>query len=173
MNLVRKKKSWPRFFIQGFLIIGLLYGLWWWFTSHYVIVISRGKPCLPGRIYLVNHQAQKIGRGDLIMFVTDDRTAPYYPAGTKFVKLVFGLPGDRVKIDAGGQLQINGRDYHFESALEPEVVHLLDREISDFVLDLRIPQGSYFVMGTLPDSYDSRYWGLVKEKQVIGKAFVL
>ncbi|OPX19019.1 MAG: signal peptidase I [Desulfobacca sp. 4484_104] len=173
MNLVRKKKSWPRFFIQGFLIIGLLYGLWWWFISHYVIVISQGKPCLPGRIYLVDHQTQKFDRGDLIMFSTDDRTGPYYPAGTKFVKKVFGLPGDRVEIDAQGQLQINGQDYHFESALEPQVVDLLGRETSDFALDMVIPPGSYFVMGTLPDSFDSRYWGLVEQKQVIGKASVL
>jgi type IV secretory pathway protease TraF len=25
-------------------------------------------------------------------------------------------------------------------------------------------------MGTLPDSYDSRYWGLVNASQVIGRA---
>ncbi|MBW1952097.1 MAG: signal peptidase I [Deltaproteobacteria bacterium] len=170
---MRKKKSWPRFFGQSLIILGLLYALWWWFASHYVIVISRGKPCLPGRIYLVNHQARQIDRGDLIMFHTDDRTGPFYPAGTKFVKKVFGLPGDQVEIDTCGQVRISGRDYRFNSALEPQVVEILDRKMSDFALDIKIPAGSYFVMGTLPDSYDSRYWGLVQDKQIIGKAYVL
>ena len=36
-----------------------------------------------------------------------------------------------------------------------------------------IGKGKYFVAGDSPRSYDSRYWGTIDEKEIIGKAFPL
>jgi len=82
------------------------------------------------------------------------------------------VPGDRVQIDASGNVQITGKDYQFKSALEPQVVKLLSKKAGDLAVDYPIPEQGYFAMGTLPDSYDSRYWGLVRPDQVVGKGLV-
>ncbi|MCC4821021.1 S26 family signal peptidase [Vibrio lentus] len=34
-----------------------------------------------------------------------------------------------------------------------------------------VPQGHYFALGTLPTSFDSRYWGLVEHSQIIGVGY--
>lgn len=103
---MKKKKPWPVFIGQGLALLGLLYGLGWWFTSHYVIVISRGKPCLPGRIYLVAYQLRNFVRGDLIL-----KEAPLFfhsPAGHPRIAdqhaLQYGrIPGFRSHVLVGNR----------------------------------------------------------------------
>ena len=184
-RLLRTKKPWPVFIGQCLIFLALIVGLGWWFSTRYEIGIAQGKPCMRGRVYLIERRiggrAEKFQRGDLIVFRTDRRTMPWYQPGTRFLKLVRGVPGDRVQINAAGKLEITGPDYRFESALEPQVVQLLAQQRGkmaagksgpppvDFTADYRLAPEEYFVMGTLPDSYDSRYWGTVRLSQVVGK----
>lgn len=173
-RLVRVKRPWPVFAGQCLAVLAVAYTLGWWFSNLYEFGIAQGKPCMPGRFYFIERRVEgrlppEFHRGDLIVFRTDERTAPYYQPGTRFVKLVRGVPGDRVVIDDSGQVQITGPDYRFETALEPQVVALLGKKTGDWAVDYSIPDDAFFAMGTLADSYDSRYWGLVKLDQVVGK----
>jgi signal peptidase I len=174
-RLVTPRKSWPVFSGKCLLALTVMIAGWWWFSSRYALGIAAGQPCMHGEVYLIRRQAPgeaKFKHGDLIEFRTDRRPAPY-PPGSKFLKLVRGTPGDRVSIDPAGKVHITGQDYHFESALEPRVVKLLHKKYRDLAGQYTIPPGSYFVMGTLPGSYDSRYWGLVEQHQIIGKGLAV
>jgi conjugal transfer pilin signal peptidase TrbI len=181
-RLVRVKRPWPVFLCQCLAVLATAYTLGWWFSNLYEFGIAQGKPCMPGRFYFIERKVEgrvppEFKHGDLIVFRTDTRTAPYYEPGTRFVKEVRGVPGDHVHIDAAGKVEITGKEYRFETALEPQVVDLLGetagKKIADFTLDYSIPAGGYFAMGTLPDSYDSRYWGLVRLDQVVGKGLAV
>jgi conjugal transfer pilin signal peptidase TrbI len=175
-RLLRSKKPWPRFIGQCLLLTGLVCILLWLFTTRYEIGIAAGKPCMPGKFFVIERRAGPalhFKHGDIIVFRTDKRTTPYYRPGSRFVKLVRGVPGDHVHIGAAGKLQITCRNYRFDSALVPRVVKLLGKKSSEFTADYTIQPGNYFAMGTYPDSYDSRYWGLVHSGQIVGKGLAV
>ncbi len=94
--------------------------------------------------------------GDVVML--------YYPVDPEklFVKRVIAGEGDEVRITAG-QVRVNG------VALLDEFVPPEFRSYEDFG-PLVVPQGYYFVMGDHRNrSSDSRQWGPVPKKYIIGK----
>lgn len=170
MKLMKEAtQPWPEFLIKCLAILVVIVAGGSWLLSRYYLVIASGQLCLPGRFFLVEKKVMP-GRNALVAFQTDERSRPYKP-GARFVKLVRGLPGDRVDVDGECRFTITGSDgYAYRGELEPQVVALLKKQCEDFEAHYVIPDQNYFVMGTLPDSYDSRYWGLVNASQVIGRA---
>ena len=141
-------------------------------------------PLIPkGRLF--NNPPQ---RGDIVIFKwpRDERT--------DYVKRVIGLPGDKIQM-VGGRLYINGvvvprekigeedwlteagwqRYGVYEETLPNGVVHkiyeLNDHMILDNTDPVEVPARHYFMMGDNRDnSQDSRYFGLVHEDLLEGKA---
>lgn len=106
-------------------------------------------------------------RGDVMVFE--------YPVDRSkdFIKRVIGVPGDVIQVQ-NKVVYVNGAPYK-----NPHEVHketdLLSREQSprDNFGPVRVPAGSYFMMGDNRDrSYDSRFWGFVKESDIVGEAFI-
>lgn len=81
-----------------------------------------------------------------------------------WIKRVIGVPGDTVSI-RNNNVYINGRLY-------PEP--FLKYRQSFNVAPLKVPPGYLWVLGdNRPKSWDSRYFGLLPMKKVIGQAFVV
>ncbi len=84
-----------------------------------------------------------------------------------FVKRVVGLPGDRLAI-VGGHVIRNGRR-------EPDAYVMscgADNAACDFPRTIVVPPGDYYMMGdNRPDSEDSRFWGPVPRRWLIGYVF--
>ena len=107
-----------------------------------------------------------------------------------FIKRVVGIPGDKVRyqdktvyINDERQAQtfllqippVNPRVLQYREKLG-EVDHLIQRNSfrETSVDEWVIPEGHYFMMGDNRDqSSDSRYWGLVSEHNIVGKAVAI
>jgi signal peptidase I len=100
-----------------------------------------------------------IERGDIVVF--------WYPKepDKSYVKRVIGLPGETVEL-RNGKVFIDGIQLE-EAYLDTEHNQNLPT-----VQPKKVDEHYFFVMGDNRDnSSDSRYWGLVPEKYVYGKAF--
>ncbi|MEN9916416.1 MAG: signal peptidase, partial [Pseudomonadota bacterium] len=124
-------------------------------------------------------------RGDIVVFLWPKDTSTY------FIKRVIGLPGDAITykdkvLTINGQLapqtligEQSDQDANEKWRVIRKSENLLgvqhdiylrpDQLATDF--SVYVPPGNYFVMGDNRDnSLDSRYWGFVPEKDLIGKA---
>jgi signal peptidase I len=129
---------------------------------------------------------REIGRGDLVVF--------HYPEDvrTAYVKRVIGIPGDRIRLE-NKQVVRNGR-----RLVEPYTQHISPYtepyrdnfpQPADFYTTPRgrdmlanhveggeivVPPDALFVLGDNRDnSADSRYWGFVPRRYVIGKPLLV
>lgn len=107
-------------------------------------------------------------RGDVVVFrFPKDRSIDY-------IKRVVGTPGDKVEIK-DKKVFINGKPIieshaHFSTS----AVLKADENTRDNFGPIVVPEQHIFVMGDNRDnSYDSRFWGFVDQKDVLGKAFIL
>lgn len=131
--------------------------------SHYRIGLDLNDVrCLPWQVYLIQIGRPPLIKGQYVAF-----TATNGMMGTRFDgkligKQIAAVEGDHVLI-------------------KHDVLYINDKMIDGLPLmaklkaapgqydrDLIVPAGKFFAFGTEPRSYDSRYWGLVDVKSVVG-----
>ncbi|MEW6335528.1 MAG: signal peptidase I [Thermodesulfobacteriota bacterium] len=107
-------------------------------------------------------------RGDIVVFIyPEDRSKD-------FIKRLIGLPGDTIEI-RNKKVFLNGAPLndtygvHVDALILPGSVQSRDN-----FGPVKVPEESIFVIGDNRDeSYDSRFWGFVSMKDVLGKAQII
>ncbi len=101
----------------------------------------------------------KVKRGDIIVFSSPEDNEQDY------IKRCIALPGDKISF-ISNKIYLNGN-----LLKEP---YLKDKNVSYINESYTIPQGHIFVMGdNRNNSSDSRQWGFLDMKKIIGKAFLI
>lgn len=126
-------------------------------------------------------------RGDIVVFKNPEQPT------TSYVKRVIGLPGDRIKIENGrisvssncaSKCEVIGmtgeRDSEtlnhktYQVAFLPKEAPEPEDHFNQYLMpegEYLIPEHQYFVMGdNRNNSHDSRYFGFVSHRDLIGKA---
>jgi signal peptidase I len=109
---------------------------------------------------------RKPSRGEIIVFNTPPLARERCGAGGTFVKRLIGLPGELWE-ERNGIVYINGKK------LDEPYIQVARRDLR--TLPAReIPKGQYFFMGdNRIASCDSRDWGTVPRKNLIGEVFAV
>jgi signal peptidase I len=140
---------------------------------------SMANTLVPGQRVLVDRMVyhyRSVHRGDIIVFHRPE------PPNDVLIKRVVGLPGDLLSV-RDGHLFVNGvrQKESFVDKVDgvTEPTDPADPYASgqpdapwSLTQPFRVPAGQYFVMGdNRTDSSDSRYWGTVPRRSIIGRAF--
>jgi signal peptidase I len=91
---------------------------------------------------------------------------------TNFIKRVVAKGGDQIEIRSGRVMLKKPGDSEFRQQKEPFIRPSSDCDICNLTQPITIPKGYFFMMGdNRGASDDSRKWGPIPEKWMIGKAF--
>ena len=106
-------------------------------------------------------------RGDVIIFKYPNDTSKY------FIKRIIGLPGETIKI-AGDSVRIINKDFPQGFTLDEKYISPdLQVGLANAKMETILDATHYFVMGdNRKYSSDSRVWGPLDKKYIIGRPFI-
>lgn len=106
----------------------------------------------------ISYRFESPKRSEIIIF------KPPLEIKRNYIKRIIGIPGDKIEI-------IKGEIYLNDNKLEENYIEYKSYED---VFAILVPDDSFFVLGdNRSNSSDSRYWGFVPRKNVVGKAWVV
>lgn len=151
-----------KFYVGSFLITLLIAFVFYFPYAH---VIGSLDSSMPYRFYLWiypgdNNKEEKIRRYRYVEVYVADLTQypPIEKKGVRYlIKKAVCFPGDT--------LETKGMAFFCNGEYIGEAVRM---SVPNFTYKGEIPEGYYFVIGTHPKSFDSRYLGLISEERITG-----
>jgi len=166
-DVLRHARAHWAVYVPVFAIWGLAFDRVFVDPTPHLPILFNWTPSVPYQVAIVQYgHSQILGHGDYIVYAFDGEAQHIYPGlrAQPFFKRIGGVPGDRVTV-IGRQVFVNDKSVGVAKAAT------FDGHPLALIADTVIPPGYYYVQGTHPDSFDSRYResGLVRMDQVIGK----
>jgi conjugal transfer pilin signal peptidase TrbI len=126
-------------------------------------------PSLDHRLFFLDRSPDpcEIKKNDYVLFTFSSR----YLNDGKPVKAI-----KQVACDEGEILKVTGNDYYcndIEFIGKAKDYSLKEEKLEKFVYDGKVPEGYVFVAGRHKDSFDSRYYGFIKKKDIKAIAYPL
>jgi len=162
---VEKKEDWRD--VLRFIIISLLIviPIRMYIAKPFIVDGLSMFPTFHNRDYLIVDQISYLtgnpSRGDVVVFKPPIDESKY------FIKRLIGLPGDTISIN-GSEVKISNKEHPLGVVLDEPYVQ---NKGNDKDLLFTVPEDQYFVMGdNRTASYDSRGWGFLPKKDLVGRA---
>lgn len=151
-----------------FIIFSFVYLLKLYFYNNYCLNITSSVPKGLYRLYKIN----KLKRNDIVYIEIPDNAKhiiwdrEYLPKHIKYLlKYVKGVPGDLVEVKEN-KLYINNKFEGNIKKYDSEGNLLISLTEGKFILK----EEQYLVLGNDDNSYDSRYFGVIEEREILKKA---
>lgn len=156
--------------IQMAVLAAIGIGAMEWFKANYVLGIDEQiVKCIPGVDYVIGDlDDRELVRGG-VFIVESKGIEPLFDDGTLLVKFLRAFPGDTVKVSENGVF-VNGTKVAGAGLPNAEK---LGREPEDFYGEKVLGDDEFWILGTTPESFDSRYWGSVSYEQIKARAYPL
>jgi signal peptidase I len=171
MGILRKIYSFLLDTVQSLLIVFAIFLVIWQFLFRpFQVSGSSMYPTFFDKEYiLTNIITLKLSlptRGDVVVFKAPNDLEKDY------IKRIIGIPGDVVLVN-NGAVYLNGEILNENLYLKPSVKTYGGSFLKENV-SINVPVDSYFVLGdNRSGSSDSREWGFVPLKSIIGKSFFI
>lgn len=140
-----------------------------------ILIDDQERTCLPFRVAVLRiGRPEKVIRGGYVAFVSHGRVGmgidamlAAKPGRRMIVKKVIGMPGDTFSV-LGDRAYINS-----EFVGELDLLSRLGKASGTYDRAEVVQANHYALFGTLPRSYDSRYWGTVPYEEFVGVVYPL
>lgn len=162
------KDRFPRWLWIGAVVYFVLYFFIEWLPFR-IGFDPQTKRCLPASVYVLDLREHEPVAGEVVSYYTHG-LMPIAEDGTVFTKLVVAGPGDTVSVGTEG---ITTTHTFIASSLSSRVATRMKKPLQSYRRDWVLKSDEYFLIGTLPNAYDSRYFGPVKRHQIFAKAWPL
>lgn len=117
---------------------------------------------------LVDEQVRAFGEGAIIVFAQPARDTMCGPAETDLVKRIVALPGQTIW-SVGNAIYVNGHVLR-----EPYLTTAARTDLGPPIERTTVPKNDLYVLGDNRSiSCDSRYWGPVPARTIVGQAFMV
>lgn len=156
------KKRFPYLVVGAMLALAGLFSVMLFSGISIGVNLTRSQP---HRLFLILRE-RPFGRGDLVAFRFPG--SRYYKEATLFVKEIRGGPGDHLEIGENRTVWLNGEFLDTVRATDSK-----GRPVEPFRYRGTIPVGFYFLYAGVPNSYDSRFYGLAERERIVGKVIPL
>ncbi len=167
LHFTMPPKSW---WLKVISISALIFICGWLFSLRFSIGVNpQVMGCIKGTIFVVDHKDRTPVIGKVFAYHAM-QAEPVYANGTLMAKFVAAGPGDTVEVTPDFRILVNNNE--FARGL-PHLASLNEEAIKRFIGKRELKANQYWMLGTLPKSFDSRYWGPISSEQIVGRAYVL